>query len=67
MKCKETYMTVWEFLRTFTVTLEFYQVEVQQKCKFLQELMKKQVNMKEFNNFPSEQVNIFHNIVGYAL
>ena len=60
-------MIAWVFLKTFIVILEFYQVEVQHKCKYPQELTNRQVNMREFNNFPSEQVNIIINIVGYAL
>ena len=67
MKWKEIFMIVWVFQRISTVIQEFFQEEVQLKWKFLQESMKKQVNMRELNNCPSEQVLFSSNLVGYAL
>ena len=45
----------------------YCQEEVLLKWKYPPESTKKQANTKEFSNYPSEQVNSYLNLVGYAL
>lgn len=67
MKCKETFMIVLAFLKTFTPILDYCQEEEPQKCRFHPESTKKLANTKELSNYPLEQVIIFLCVVGYAL
>lgn len=51
-------MIVWVSPKTFTVTQDWFQEEVQLKCKYQPESMKKVVNTQAFSNFHSKQVII---------
>lgn len=48
-------MIVWVSPKTFTVTQDWFQEEVQLKCKYQPESMKKVVNTQAFSNFHSKQ------------
>lgn len=60
-------MTAWVSPRIFTPTQDCCQEEVQSKWRFQPGLMRRQASTKVSSSCPSEQVNLYHNIVGYAL
>ena len=67
MKWKEIFMIALESPKISIVILDLSQEEEPLKCKFQQELMRKEVNIQVSNNFHSKQVIFIIYIVGYAL